>query len=358
MLFYALLLFIPVSLALEYVVHAPAIWVFGLSLLAIIPLAEFIRRATEQLARVAGSAIGGLLNITFGNVAELILAIFVLKAGQAEVAKAQITGSIVGNSLLGLGLAIVVGSIGRERQVFKRERAGLLGSLMIISVIGLLVPAIFDYTERGLYADSNPAGLDEKVSLAAAVVLISVYVANLIYTLVTHRDVFAVHEPDEENGAAPPWPWWKSVGVLLAATAVIAWEAELISGALEETATTLGFSTFFLGVTVLAIIGNIAEYISAVYFARQDRMGLVMSITVGSTVQVALFVAPLLVIISHFMGTPMNLVFNNPLELIAIVACAFAVNSITQDGETTWFEGVLLLAVYAILGIAFYFVGT
>lgn len=358
MLFYVLLLLIPVSLVLEYVVHAPAIWVFGVSLLAIIPLAEFIRRATENLSRVAGSAIGGLLNITFGNIAELIIALFVLRAGQADVVKAQITGSILGNSLLGLGLAIVIGSWGRERQVFTRERAGLLGSLLIMAVIGMLVPAIFDYTERGVYSQANPSGLDLKVSLLASIVLIFVYLANLVYSMVTHRDVFAIHEPDEEVGAAPPWPWLKSVGVLVLATAVIAWEAELISGALESTAETLGLSSFFLGITVLAVIGNIAEYISAVYFARQDRMGLVMTITVGSTVQVALFVAPVLVIVSHFMGKPMDLVFRNPLELIAIAACAFTVNAIAQDGETTWFEGVLLLAVYAILGIAFFFVGT
>lgn len=358
MLFYALLLLIPVSLVLEYVVHAPAIWVFGIALLAIIPLAEFIRRATENLSRVAGSAIGGLLNITFGNIAELIIALFVLHAGQADVVKAQITGSILGNSLLGLGLAIVVGSWGRASQVFTRERAGLLGSLLIISVIGLLVPAIFDYTERGMYAQADPRALDEKVSLAASIVLILVYLANLVYSMVTHRDVFAIHEPEEAHGAAPPWPWLKSVGVLVLATAVIAWEAELISGALESTAETLGLSSFFLGITVLAVIGNIAEYISAVYFARQDRMGLVMTITVGSTVQVALFVAPVLVIVSHFMGKPMDLVFRNPLELIAIAACAFTVNAIAQDGETTWFEGILLLAVYTILGIAFFFVGT
>ncbi len=358
MIFYALLLLIPISLALEYIVHAPAVWVFGISLLAVIPLAEFIRRATENLARVAGSAIGGLLNITFGNIAELIIALFVLRAGHQDVVKAQITGSILGNSLLGLGLAIVIGSWGRERQTFSRERAGLLGSLLIMSVIGLLVPAIFDYTERGVYAQPDPGGLDAKVSLAASIVLIVVYLANLLYSMVTHRDVFAIHEPEEEHGAPPPWPWLKSVGVLVLATAVIAWEAELISGALEQTAETLQLSSFFLGITVLAIIGNVAEYISAVYFARKDRMGLVMTITVGSTVQVALFVAPVLVIVSHFMGTPMDLVFRNPLELIAVAACAFTVNAVAQDGETTWFEGVLLLAVYAILGIAFFFVGT
>jgi Ca2+:H+ antiporter len=358
MLLSLMLLLVPVSLALEYLLHAPPIWVFVVAMLAIIPLADFIRRATDELSRISGSTIGGLLNVTFGNVAELIIALFVLHAGQPDVVKAQITGSILGNSLLGLGLAIVVGSWGREKQTFKRERASLLGSLLIMSVIALLVPAIFDSTQRGLFAQADPSAVDERVSLAASVVLIVVYLANLVYSMVTHRDVFAIHEPEEDANQPPPWPWWKSVGVLVGATAVIAWEAELISGALDATATTLGLSSLFLGITVLAIIGNVAEYISAVYFARQDRMSLVMTITVGSTVQVALFVAPVLVLVSHFMGTPMDLVFRNPLELIGVAACAFIVNAITSDGETTWFEGVMLLAVYLILAIAFFFAGT
>ena len=269
-----MLLLIPASLALEYFVHAPPIWTFVVAILAIIPLAELIRKATDQLSRVSGSAIGGLLNVTFGNVAELILALFVLHAGQPDVVKAQITGSILGNSLLGLGLAIVIGSWGRTSQKFKPERAALLGSLLILSVIALLVPAIFDYTERGVFAQPNPAALDERVSLAASVVLILVYIANLVYSMVTHRDVFAIHEPEESEHEPPPWAWWKSVALLVAATAVIAWEAELISGALESTATTLGLSSLFLGITVLAIIGNVAEYISAVYFARQGPYGI------------------------------------------------------------------------------------
>ncbi|MEO8453023.1 MAG: calcium/proton exchanger [Gemmatimonadota bacterium] len=352
------LLLVPVSLALAYLVHLPPAWIFVVAGLAIIPLAEWIRRATEQLARVAGGTIGGLINVTFGNAAELILALFVLEAGHPEVVKAQITGSIIGNSLLGLGLAIVIGSRGRERQTFKRARASLLGSLLTLSMIALLIPALFDYTERGLLAGANPSDLDERLSLSVSVVLIAVYVANLVYTLVTHRDVFAAipdaGEPGESRSAA--WPVWRSLAVLVVATAAIAWEAELVSGALEATAQRFGLSTFFLGVVVLAILGNSAEYISAVYFARRDRMGMVMTITVGSTVQVALLVAPVLVLVSYWMGRPMNLVFRNPLELVAMAAATFAVNSIAQDGETTWFEGVLLIAVYVLLALAFYFV--
>ncbi|MBV9127710.1 MAG: calcium/proton exchanger [Verrucomicrobia bacterium] len=351
---------------LGYGLHAAPSWVFLTAALAIIPLAEWVRRATEAVAEQLGPAIGGLLNVSFGNAPELILALFVLRAGEGEVVKAQITGSIIGNSLLGLGLAIVVGSWGREKQTFRRERASLLGSLLMLSVVALLLPAIFDYTERGLSADrSTTAALDERLSLGVAVVLIFVYFANLAYTLVTHRDIFAAAPEDAADAAKHAsedgcnrWSMKKSLGILAGATALTAVEAELVSGALESTAHQLGLSTFFLGVTVLAVVGNAAEYVSALYFARKNRMGLVMTITVGSTIQIALLVAPLLVIASWLLGKPMNLVFSNPIELAAIASVAFVVNAIASDGETTWFEGVLLLAVYVLLALCFFFIKT
>lgn len=349
-----LLLFIPVSVVLAYFVHAPAAWVFGAGVLAIIPIAEWIRKATEHVAHRAGSTIGGLLNVTFGNMSELIIALFVLAEGNQMVVKGQITGSIIGNGLLGLGLGIVAGGIGREKQTFKRERAGLLSSLLVLSVIGLILPSVFDYTERGSYPLNPVKPLDEVLSLGVSVVLIVVYLANLVYTLVTHRNVFAsAHDEEEAENA---WPLWKAITILVVGTAFIALEAEMVSGALEETAKQLHLSTFFLGITVLAVVGNASEYLSAIYFARKNRIGLVMSITVGSSIQMALLIAPLLVIASFLMHKPMTLVFSSPLELIAITAVAFAVNSIAQDGETNWFEGVLLLGVYVILAIAFYYV--
>lgn len=351
MLFTWLLLLVPISLAMEFF-GAPPLMIFAVAAVAIIPLAEWMRRGTEQVAELAGPSIGGLLNVTFGNMAELILAIFVLNSGNIQVVKATITGSIVGNSLLGLGMAIVVGSWKRERQVFKRERAALLASLLILSVIALLLPAIFDYTERGLAAAQQTRALDEQLSLGVAVVLILAYVGNIVYTLVTHRDVFG---GGEEQGHAT-WSLGRSLAVLIAATVAVALEADLVSGALEESAGALGLSTFFLGIIVLPLVGNAAEYFSAVYFARQDKMDLVMGIAVGASIQVALLTAPLLVLISFVLGHPMDLVFSSPLELIAIAAVAFAVNSIAQDGETTWFEGLLLLAVYALLALAFFFV--
>lgn len=361
MIFNLLLLLVPISLVLEYVVHASPMWIFITSVLAIVPLAEWIRKSTEHLAERLGSAIGGLLNVTFGNMAELILALFVLWDGHQQIVKAQITGAIIGNALLGLGLSIVVGTFGRGDQKFNRASAGRLSSLLMISVIALMTPALFDYTERGMSGARSASILDERLSLGVAVVLIAVYVANLVYTLVTHRGVF--EDCDEENQDkkahkphGPQWSVGKILAILVGATVITAVEAELVSGAVEATASSLGVTTFFLGITVLAVVGNAAEYVSAVYFARQNRMELTMNITVGSTIQIALLVAPVLVLVSYFMGKPMNLVFSNPLELIAVSAVAFIVNAIAQDGETTWFEGVLLLAVYILLGLAFFFI--
>ncbi|PYP67894.1 MAG: calcium/proton exchanger [Gemmatimonadetes bacterium] len=359
MLWRALLVLVPISLVLAAISAVPRAVVFVVAILAIVPLAEWVRRATEHVAARAGSAIGGLLNVSFGNAPELIIALFVLSGGHVAVVKAQITGSLIGNSLLGLGLAIVAGSFGREVQHFNRERAGLLSSLLILVTIAVMLPALFDYTERGVLRDPNTAALDDKLSLGVAIVLILVYIANLIYTLVTHRDVFTRSPiPDEPSdpGITVPWPLSRSLLVLAGATALTALEAELVSDTVEATATRFGLTPFFLGVIVLAIVGNAAEYVSAVYFARRGRMGLVVGITVGSTIQVGLLVAPILVILSHFLGHPMNLVFGNPIELIAIAGAAFIVNSIAQDGETTWFEGVLLLAVYLLFAMAFFLV--
>ncbi|HET8653923.1 MAG TPA: calcium/proton exchanger [Longimicrobiaceae bacterium] len=371
MIFLWLLVLVPISLSLEYLFHAPAIWVFGAAVLAIVPLAEWIRRATENVGERAGSAIGGLLNVTFGNVAELILAIFVLLAGRQAVVKAQITGSIIGNGLLGLGLAVLAGSWGRTEQRFNRERVSLLSNLLLISVIALLVPALFDYTERASLPPLHARLQDERFSLGAAVILILVYVGNLVLTLVTHRDVYSMDEakPDGSppvaapaggghagSGAREPWPMRRSLAVLVAGTAAIAWESELVAGALESTAESLGITTFFLGVTVLAVIGNAAEYIAAIFYARRDDMSTAMAVTVGSSIQVALFAAPVLVLVSFFIGHPMNLVFDNAIELIAVASTAFIVRSVAQDGTTNWFEGALLVATYLLLGLAFFYV--
>ncbi|MEO8126071.1 MAG: calcium/proton exchanger [Bryobacteraceae bacterium] len=346
-----LLVLVPVSWILGFGIHASPLWIFATSGLSIVPVADRMRRATEQLAKRTGPAIGGLVTVAFGSFAELILALFVLNHGDTEVVKAQITGSIIGTSLLGLGVALIAGGLKRKKQTFDRESAGSLGSLLILSVVALLLPALFDFTERRMLSAPNPAALDEKLSISVSVVLILVYVANLIYTLVTHRDVFKSQE--EKDGST--WSVWKTIAVLVGGTAIVAVEADLVSGSLQATSAQLELSSLFLGVIVLSVIGNAADIIAAVYFATQDRMGLVIGLCLGSSVQVAMVLAPALVLISYFMGHPMNLIFSNPLDLIAIVATVFAVRSIVADGETNWFEGVLLVAVYVLIAMAFFF---
>lgn len=345
------LLLVPVSLLLTYVVPASPPWIFGVSTLAIVPLAEWIRRATEQLGRRSGPAVGGLLSVTFGNVAELVIALFMLARGQHAVVKAQITGSIIGNGLLGLGVAILVGSWGRQEQKIRREPAGLLSNLLILVLIALLLPALFDLAEQHGADPATRIEHDLHLSLGVALVLIAVYVAYLFYTLYTHRLIFAAEEVDEEAR----WSIGKSIAVLLAGTIALTVEAEIVSSVVEAAAERLGLTTFFLGITVLAVIGNAAEYLTAAYYARIDRMGVALQISVGATIQVAILIAPLLVLISYLMGQPMDLVFSNPLELIAVAGVALAVTSIALDGITTWFEGVLLIAVYLLLALAFFF---
>lgn len=346
-----LLAAVPVAPAMHYLFHLPPVWVFLAGLVGVAVLANYIRVATEHLAAHTGPAIGGLLTVSLGSLAELILALFVLAEGQAEVVHAQITGSIIGTSLFGLGLAIVVGGLTRDRQVFRRERAGLLSTLLILSVIALLLPAVFDYTGRNIAHTPDIPGRDERLSLLVSAVLLLLYLGNLAYTLVTHRDVFSSGEHENEGAT---WPLWQCLAVLAAATAGAALESELIAGDLASAAGALGLSTTFVGVVVLALVGTAADLFAAVWFAHRDRMDLVMSLCIGSAIQIALVVAPLLVLLSWLIGSPMTLVFG-PLDLFAIAATALIVNAVTGDGETTWFEGMLLLGVYVLFGAAYFF---
>lgn len=348
----ALLLFIPLSLALKYMAGASQPLVFATSAAAVAVLAEWVRRATDQLASRLGSAVGGLLTVSFGSIAELVLALFVLMRGQVHVVQAQIAGSIVATCLAGLGLAIIVGGLRRDRQCFHPERAGLLSSLLILVVIALLLPAVFDLTGRLAGQRVQLAVTDEEVSLSVSVVLLLLYLANLAYTLVTHRDVFSADEPTDEGEG---WSIFQALAVLIGATIAIAVESELISAGLDQAAEALTLSPMFLGVIVLALVGTAGDLFAACWFAAEDRMGLVLQICIGSAIQIALVVAPLLVIVSYLIGHPMTLVFTNPLHLFAIASTAFIVNSVARDGETTWFEGVLLVGIYGLLGLAFFF---
>jgi Ca2+:H+ antiporter len=348
--FFAPLLSVPVSLALHYTNVLPPVWVFLAGLVAIAVLADWVRRCTEQVAEHAGGAIGSLLNVSFGNAAELVLALFVLTKAQTEIVQAQITGSIIGTTLLFLGISVLVGGVKRPRQIFSQERVGLLSTLLMLVAIAILLPAVFDLTERVLSPHANRSDLDERLSLSVSVVLLLLYAAHLIYVLFTHRSIFT-------SGAEPgvaEWSLLTGILVMLGGMLVIAVESELITARLTETASQLGFSPVFMGVVVLALAGTIADLFASVAFARADRIEIAVSMCVGSALQIALVVALVLVLVSWVIGHPMNLVFGS-LDLFSIASAAFIVRAIAADGETTWYEGFLLISVYVLFAMAFFF---
>ncbi|MBE7210149.1 MAG: calcium/proton exchanger [Gluconacetobacter diazotrophicus] len=350
-----LLLLVPVAPVLQWGVHAPAFAVFLAGALGVAVLADWVRKATEQMADRTGPAIGGLLNVSFGSIAELVLALFVLRGGHAEVVRAQLTGSILATTLFGLGLAALVGGLGREQQRFGRKRAGMLSSMLILAVITLVLPAVVELAGR--HAGAGGAALrvsDEHLSLGVSSVVLALYAINTVYTLVFRRN--ALSEGEAEGGGQAHWSVARALAVLVGATVLIALESELVSDALAETAESLHLSGVFLGVVVLAVVGTAADLFAATVFARQDRMGLVVGICLGSAIQVALVIAPLLVILSWAIGAPMTLVFRNPLDLFALGATVLIANAVAGDGETNWFEGVLLIGVYVLLGLAYFFV--
>lgn len=345
-----LLVFVPVSIVLERV-HADPVWVFVGSGLAIIPLAGWMGKATEHLAEHVGAGIGGLLNATFGNAAELIIGFVALKAGLLDVVKASITGSIIGNILLVLGASVLVGGLKHETQYFNRTAAGLGVTLAALSAIGLVVPAIFHLVVRG-----HPEPHERELSLEIALVLFLTYVLSLLFTLRTHRHLYvgaAAEEMDEALGVET-WSRQKALLVLLGSTVLVAWMSELLVGAVEQAAHTLGMTDVFIGVILVAIVGNAAEHSTAVIMAAKNHMDLAMNIAIGSSIQIALFVAPVLVFAGYLLGQPMDLVFTT-FEVVAVAISVAAVVLIAMDGESHWMEGVHLLAVYVILAIAFYF---
>lgn len=345
---------VPLAIALRLFLDLPPLVIFVVGGVAIAVLAQWMRRATEQVAAHSGPALGGLLNVSFGSAAELILALFVIASGHLDVVRAQITGSIIGTSLLGLGLACLAGGWRREKQTFSRERAGLLSSLLVIVVLALLLPAVFDMADIGRAAPLAARQVSEQtLSIGVSIVLLILYGGNLVFTLVTHRDMFARAEGE---GGDARWSLGRAIGVLVAATIAVAACAEIVSGALQASAETLHLPLLFVGLVPLALIGTAADLFAAVGFARQDRMGLVISICVGSAIQIGLVVAPLLVLISWAIGRPFSLVFPSMLDLFAIAGAALITRSIASDGETTWYEGLMLIGVYILFALAFFFV--
>jgi Ca2+:H+ antiporter len=353
---YLLTPLIPIAVLLD-LIGSPATVVFATSALGIIPTAALMGRATEELAARSGPGIGGLLNVTFGNAPELIIALFALSQGLQEVVKASIVGSIIGNMLLVLGAAMLAGGIGREKQTFSSTSASIQTTMLMLAGAALIMPAIFELVEgKGLPAPGaesiNYGGTVEQLSLAVAIVLIATYVIGLFFSLKTHRDLF---NPEYEEEDTWGWSTRKSVTVLAIAGVLVGIMSEVLVGSITEASESVGLSEFFIGVIVVAIVGNAAEHWVAVLVAMKDKMDLAVNIAIGSSAQIALFVAPVLVLASFLIGPhPLALVFNG-FELGAILLAILVGNHVTSDGESTWFEGVQLLAVYFVFGLAFYF---
>ncbi|MGK7911820.1 MAG: calcium/proton exchanger [Synechococcus sp.] len=368
LIFGILLLFVPASLAANYLEWG-SLAIFITAGLAILPLAGFMGTATEEIAIAAGPLLGGLLNATFGNATELIIAVFALRAGLVDVVKASITGSMIGNLLLVMGLAMLLGGIRFKEQRFQPTIARINASAMTLAVIAILVPTAVNATSVGLELP-----VMEQLSVDVAIVLMGVYVMTLLFSMKTHSYLYDLNVEDsgaasdsvvtnaesadakvtkheEHHGPVNVKLW---IGVLFACTLAVAIESELLVSSLEPATEMLGLTSLFTGVIVLPIIGNAAEHATAVAVAMKNKMELSISVAVGSTLQIALFVGPLLVILGQLMGQPMDLDFNL-FELVSVAVAVAIANSISSDGRSNWLEGILLISTYLVLGLSFFF---
>jgi Ca2+:H+ antiporter len=340
-----LLVFVPVGLISGYA-GGPALLTFAAAALGVVPLAGIIGEATEELAARTGPRVGGLLNATLGNAAELIITFFAIRAGLLDLVKASITGSILGNLLLVMGLSILVGGLRNGRQRFDRVHAGIDSTMLILALIALVVPSIFSHA-----IEPNHAAV-EYLSEGVAIAMLVVYALELVYSFTASKPIHTSHAPTE-----PKWTARKAIIVLLIATAFIGWSSEVLVGVVEHVVDSLGWTEFFLGIVIIPIVGNVAEHLVAVQVAAKNQMQLSLEISLGSSLQIALFVAPVLVYVSLLMGNPMDLVFNE-FELIALAAAALIAALVALDGESNWMEGAQLLVVYIILAMAFFFLPT
>jgi Ca2+:H+ antiporter len=351
--------FIPLAVVLD-VAGASATLIFFSSAAGVIPTAALMGRATEELAERSGPGIGGLLNVTFGNAPELIIALFALGRGLHEVVKASLIGSILGNILLVLGAAMLVGGLGRDRQTFDRTAASAQSSMLLLAAAAMVMPAIYVLVHgpglpqpgvERVHFDSTV----NTISLVLAAVLMASYVAGLFFSLRTHRALFNPPSGEAEGEHGEPWTVRRSVTVLAIAGVAVGGMSEILVSSISQAAHSIGLSEFFIGAIVVAIVGNAAEHWVAVAVAAKDKMDLAVNIAIGSSAQIALFVMPLLVVVSFVIGPhPMGLVFNG-FELAGLLLAVLIANHVTNEGESTWYEGVQLLAVYAVLGIAFAF---
>jgi Ca2+:H+ antiporter len=356
---YLLVPFIPLAVALE-LAHASPSLIFFAAAIGVIPTAALMGRATEELADRAGPGIGGLLNVTFGNFPELLIAFFALLEGLQEVVKASIIGSILGNLLLVLGISMFAGGLRRERQTFNPTAAAAQATMLVLATGALAMPALIQLIRGG----GLPTPADETFvhveniewdSLAVAIVLLVTYAGGLWFSLVSHRPIFNPYDEQVHDEGHEPWSVRRSVGLLALAGVGVGIMSEVLVGSISETAESIGLSEFFIGVIIVAIVGNAAEHWVAVYFAVKDRMDLSVNIAIGSSAQVALFVAPVLVVLSFFFGPePLALVFNG-YEVAGVLLAGLIATLVALDGESTWFEGLQLLALYVVLGITFFF---
>jgi Ca2+:H+ antiporter len=355
---YFLGIFFPVAVVLE-LAHAEPVLVFAAAALAVIPCAAVMGEATEAIAARTGPGIGGLLNVTFGNAPELIIAFFALIEGLQEVVKASIVGSIIGNILLVMGAAMVVGGIPRDKQTFSRTAATAQSAMLLLALAALILPAAFQLIHGGALPGVGEERVDfgsdvERLSFGVAIVLLVTYAAGLLFSLKTHRAVFNPFQEQEEE-EAHHWSVGRAAMFLAISAVLVGVMAEILVGSISEASEEIGLSEFFVGVFIVAIVGNAAEHWVAVLVAAKDKMDLAVNIAIGSSAQIALFVAPLLVLLSFVLGPdPMALVFNG-YELGGLLFAVLIANFVTQEGESNWFEGVQLVALYAVLGLVFYF---
>jgi Ca2+:H+ antiporter len=340
---YLLLIFVPVALLSRYL-GGPALLTFAAAALGVVPLAKLIGEATESVAVRTGPRVGGFLNATLGNAAELIITFFAIRAGLLDLVKASITGSIIGNLLLVMGLSIIIGGLRHGQQRFDRVRAGVDSTMLILAIIALVVPSLFGHAIEMVNHDSV-----EYLSLGVSVAMLVVYGLGLVYSFAVANPL--AHAATHEEAR---WPVITALGILAVTTIFIAWLSEVLVGAVEPVIAHLGWTEFFLGIVIVPIVGNVAEHLVAVQVAAKNQMDMSLEISVGSSLQIALFVAPLLVFVSLLMGHPLTLVFDE-FELIALAAAALIAALVALDGESNWMEGAQLLVVYVILAMAFYF---
>ena len=358
---YFLLVFVPISVILD-LVHADHIIIFIIAVIALIPLAKLIGDSTEHLSTHYGSTLGSLLNVTFGNAAEIIIAVVAINAGLIDLVKASITGAILGNIMLIFGLSMIAGGIRKKEQLFSRENAGLQSTMIFLAIIGLAIPTVLSTTILKPVEFENQLKI-QFLSDALAIILLSVYIAGIVFTFFTHKHLFVSPQMEEENNnhnintiATKHWDKKRAFFMLAISMVGVVVVSEILVGSIEETSKQFGFGEVFVGAIIIGIVGNAAEHSSAIILARKGKIDLSIGIAAGSGTQIALFVVPLLVIFGIILNQPFTLEFT-VYELVTLFLAAIILNLIAHDGRSNWFEGVMLTAVYVIIAMGFYFIG-